>query len=58
MQELGSLVQRVRIFINVIGMKFRISMFAMLEIKRGKLVQSEGIELQNGEMNKPLKMNI
>ena len=58
MQELGSLVQRVRIFINVIGMQFRISMFAMLEIKRGKLVQSEGIELPNGEINKPLKMNI
>ena len=43
MQELDSLVQTVRIFSSDIGMQFGIFECALYEMKRGKLVQSEGI---------------
>ena len=48
-QELDSLVQAVRIFSSDTGMQFGISKCAMLEMKRGKVVQSKGIELPSGE---------
>ena len=54
-QELDSLVQTVRIFSNDMGMQFGISKCAMLEMKRGKAVQSEGIELPSGETIKSLE---
>ena len=44
MQEIDSLVQTVRLVSRDIGMQFRISMCATIEIKRDKVVESEGIE--------------
>ena len=54
-QELTSLVQTVRIFSSDIGMQCGISKCARLEMKKVKAVQSEGIELPNGETIKSLK---
>ena len=48
MQELDSLLQTVTIFSSDIGMQIKISKCAMLEMKRGKVVESEGIELPRG----------
>ena len=45
MQELDSLMQTARIFSSVIGMQFGISKCAMLDMERGKVVRSEGIEM-------------
>ena len=55
MQELDSLVQTLRIFSSSIGIQFGISKCAMIETKRGKVVQNEGIELPNGETIKSLE---
>ena len=55
MQELDSLVQTVRIFNVDIGMQFGISKCAMLEMERGKVVQSEETELPNGKTIKSLQ---
>ena len=55
MLELDSLLQIVRIFRSDIGMQFGISKRAMLEMKRGKVVENEGIELPNGETKKSLE---
>lgn len=40
--ELDSLIQTVRIFSTDIGMEFGISKCAMIQMKRGKIVSSEG----------------
>ena len=55
MQEIHSLVQTVRFLSRDIGMQFRISMCAAIEIKRDKDVKSEGIEWSNGETVIPLE---
>ena len=55
MQELDSLVQTVIIFSCNLGMQVGISQCAFLEMKRGKVVQSEEIELQIGETIKSLE---
>ena len=55
MQELDPLAQTVRIFSRDRKMQFGIFKCAMLEIKRGKVVQSERIELPNGETIKSLE---
>ena len=55
MQELDSLVETVRIFSSDIEMQFGISKCTMLEMKRGKVVQNEGIELLKGETIKPIE---
>ena len=44
--QLDSLIETVRIFINDIGMKFGIEKCAVLIIKRGKMTQSGGIRVQ------------
>ena len=44
-RQLDSLVQTVRIFSNDIGMEFGIQKCAMLELKRGKMIQSNGLDL-------------
>ena len=54
MQELDFLMQTVRIFSSNIGMQFEISKWTMLEMKRLKVVQGEGIKLTNGETIKSL----
>ena len=48
MVELNSLVQSVRVFSGDIGMEFGIEKCAVLAIKRGKVVESVGIDLPNG----------
>ena len=57
MQELDSLVQSVRIFSADIGMAFGIEKCAAVKITRGKVVESEGIELPNGDTIKGLEEN-
>ena len=47
-KELETLIQTVRVFSKVIGMNFRIEKCAMIQMKRGKVVMNEGIELPNG----------
>ena len=43
LEELDSLVQTVRIYSKDIGMEFGIEKCAMIEMKRGKMIYSEGI---------------
>lgn len=53
--ELDSLVQTVRVVSEDIGMEFGIEKCALIEMCRGKMVRSEGIELPNGETIKALE---
>ena len=55
MSELDSLVEATRIYSQDIGMEFGISKCAMLEMKRGKMVASNGLELPSGEIIKALE---
>ena len=48
-KQLDSLVQTVRIFSNDIGMEFGIQKCGMVELKRGKMIQSNGIDLPEGQ---------
>ena len=50
--QIDSLVQTVCSYSEHIGMKFGIDKCAVLELERGRLVQSEGIELPDGERMK------
>ena len=47
---LNSLVQRVCVFSEDIGMEFGIEKCAMLVMEEGKIVKSVGIELPNGKV--------
>ena len=47
--QIDSLVQTVWNYSEDIGMKFGIDKCAVLELERGKLVRSKGIELPDGE---------
>ena len=49
-KELDSLVQTIRIFSKDIGMEFGIEKCAVLVIEQGKIVNSVGIELQDGKV--------
>lgn len=53
-RALESLVESVRIFSKDIGMEFGIDKCAVLTMKRGKLVESHGVVLPNGEVMKGL----
>ena len=44
-RQLDSLVQTVRIFSNDIGIEFGIQKCAMVELKRGKMIHSNRIDL-------------
>ena len=44
-RELGSLIQTVRIFSDDVGMVFGLDKCAVLVLKRGKMVGTEGIKL-------------
>ena len=57
LRELDSLVETTRIYSKDIGMEFGISKCAMLEMKRGKVVDSNGIDLPSGETIKALESN-
>ena len=54
-QSLESLVQTVRTYSNDIGMEFGICKCAVLTLKKGKRVESNGIVLPNGDVMKSLK---
>ena len=57
MQELDLLVQSVRIFSTDIRMAFGIEKCAAVKISKGRVVESEGIELPNGDTIKGLEEN-
>ena len=54
-KALDSLIQTVRIFSTDIGMQFGIDKCAMLVMKKGKIVKSDGIQLPNDKVIKSLK---
>ena len=53
-KTLDSLIQTVRIFSNDIKMEFGIEKCAMLVLKRGKVVKSEGIKLPDNRKMRSL----
>ena len=57
LRELDSLVGTTPIYSKDIGMKFGIPKCAMLEMKRGKVVDGNGIDLPSGETIKALESN-
>ena len=50
--QMDSLVQTVWRYLEDIGMKFGIDKYAVLEMERGRLGRSEGIEMPDGERMK------
>ena len=54
-KALDSFIQTVRIFSEDIGIQFGIDKCAMLVMKRGKIVKSDGIQLPNGKVIKSLE---
>ena len=54
-KALNSLTQTVRIFSEDIQMQFGIEKCAMLVMKRGKIVKSDGIKFPNGKVIKSLE---
>ena len=48
-RELDSLIQTVRIFSDDVGMVFGLDKCAVLVLKRGRMVRTEGIELPDGK---------
>ena len=55
LEEFDSLVQTVRIYNKDIGMEFGIEKCAMIEMKRGKMIYSEGTQLPSGKKIKSLE---
>ena len=55
--ELDSVVQTVRVISDDIGMEFGIQKCAVVAIRRGRMVENEGIDLPNGENIKSLDEN-
>ena len=56
-KELDSLVQTVRVINEDIAMEFGIQKCAMVVMRRGRMVESKGIDLPNGETIKVLEEN-
>ena len=54
-RALDSLIQTVQIFSKDIGMQLGIDKSAILVMKKGKIVKSDGIELPNEEVIKSLE---
>ena len=54
-KELNSLVETVRIFSKDINMEFGIQKCALLVLKRGKSVKTEGIQLQDNSFIRSLE---
>ena len=52
---LNSLIQTVRVFSKDIGMQFGIDKCAMLVMKKGKIVKSDGIQLPSDKVIKSLE---
>ena len=49
-EQIESLVNTVQLLSDDIGMKFGVAKCGMLVLKRGKVVESEGIVLPGGDM--------
>ena len=56
-KQIDTLLNTVRIFSKDIGMEFGINKCATVNIKRGRKVTSEGIQLPNGDLIKNLEDN-
>ena len=54
-KELDSLVQKVRVFSEDIGMEYGITKCAMTVMEKGEIVKSVGIELPDGKVIKSLQ---
>ena len=54
-KQMDSLVQTVRIFRDYVKMEFGTQKFAMVELKRGKMIQSNGMDLVGGQKLKSLE---
>ena len=54
-RTLNSLIQTIRIFNEDIGMQFGIEKCAMLVMKKGKILKSDGIEFPIDKVNKSLE---
>ena len=54
-KTLDSLIETVRIFSNDIKMEFGINKYAILVLKRGKVVKSEGIKLPEDKVIRSLR---
>ena len=54
-RTLNSLIQTIRIFSEDIGMQFGIEKCAMLVMKKGKILNSDGIEFPIDKVNKSLE---
>ena len=52
--QLDSLVRTVHVYSEDIGMSFGLDKCAVLELKRGRIVKSEGIDLPDGEKMKEI----
>ena len=55
--EVNGLVSTVQILSNDIGMEFGIKNYAVLIMKRGKVMSSEGVEMPDGERIKTVEKN-
>ena len=56
-RELDSLIQTVRIFYDDIGMVFGLYKCAVLVLKRGKMVRTEGIKLPDGKLMREVNLD-
>ena len=56
-RELDSLIQTVRIFSDDVGMVFGLDKCAVLVLKRGKIVQTDGIELPDGKRMREVNLD-
>ena len=56
-RELDSLIQTVRIFSDDVGMVFGLDKCAVLVLKRGKMVRTEGIELPDGKRMREVNLD-
>ena len=54
-RTLNSLIQTIRIFNEDIGMQFGIEKCAMLVMKKGKILKSDGIEFPIDKVNRSLE---
>ena len=56
-KELNSLIQTVRIFFDDVGMVFGLEKCAVVVLKRGKMVRTEGIELPDGKRMREVSLD-
>jgi len=57
-QDIESLFETVRLFSSDIGMTFGVEKCASLSIKRGKVVECDGLKLPSGEVVRNLPFSV